>query len=98
VDYLLLVRGRSSGFRAHLFSVRRQAFAPQGFTGSEEQIDRLTRYVLDQTGAMQPPPKRLLGKRWWIWAIAAGLAAVTIGLAVSASDDTKGDLRIQVRR
>lgn len=98
VDYLLLLRAQSSGFRAHLFSVRRQAFAPQGFTGTKEQIDRLTTYVLDQTGEKQPAPKRLLGKRWWIWAIAAGLAAVTIGLAVSASDDTKGDLRIQVKR
>jgi len=100
VDYLLLlaVKDKPASFTARLFSTHGRSFAPQELRGRADQLQLLRPYVQDQT---RPPPERkglLAGKSWWIWAIAAGLAAVTIGLAVSASDDSAGDLRIRVSR
>jgi hypothetical protein len=64
-------------------------------------VDRpgpLRDYVLGQTrpAARKPAAKRT---RWWIWIAAAGVAALTLGLALSAGgDDTSGDLRVRVGR
>lgn len=100
VDYLLLLSSRSkpASYTARLFSTHRRSYAPQELRGRADQLRLLRPYVQDQT---RPPPERkglLAGKSWSIWAIAAGLAAVTIGLAVSASDDSAGDLKIRVTR
>ena len=98
VDYLLLVRVGARSLVARLYSVHRQADAPEGFEGRVGDEARLRDYVLAQTrGPSRPAGRRW--SRWWIWAAAAGLAALTIGLAVSSGgDDAKGDLRIRVTR
>ena len=98
VDYLLLVRVGARSVVARLYSVHRQAYAPESFEGQVGEEGRLRDYVLAQTRG----PSRPAGRRWshwWIWAAAAGLAALTIGLAVSSGgDDATGDLRIRVTR
>jgi len=96
VDYLLLIRVRESTIAAQLYSVHRGRYAPNAFAGKVTEVARLRDYVREQT-AQRAPAKRA-STRWWIWAIAAGLAALTIGLAVSGRDDSVGDLRVRVSR
>lgn len=97
VDYLLLVRVGARTLVARLYSVHRQAYAPESFEGPVGEEGRLRDHVISQSRG----PSRPVGRwsRWWIWAAAAGLAALTIGLAVSSGgDDARGDLRIRVTR
>ena len=98
VDYLLLLKVRRSGMRAHLYSVTRQRYSPDELVSGDQRVERLAGYIAAQVRSKpkkKPPAWR---RRWWVWLIAAGLGAVTIGLALSASDDTKGALRIRVSR
>lgn len=99
VDYLLLVRVEATSLTGRLYSVRRQRYAPvDPFVGQADRPAPLRDYVLRQTRAAG---KKTAAKRtrWWLWIAAAGLAALTIGLAVSAGgDETSGDLRIRVSR
>jgi hypothetical protein len=96
VDYLLLLQIRPATLSARLFSVRLGAYAPQGFEGKPKDTARLKAYVLAQTRASGGEKKTRV--RWWIWAIAGVVAAVTVGLALGLSDSNSGDLRIQVHR
>ena len=98
VDYLVLLRVSATGYAARLFSVQRASYAPGApleVKGSD--VDLLRGYLHDQT---RPPAKskRSWRSRWWIWGIVAAVAGVTIGLAVSQKDDSKGDLRIGISR
>jgi hypothetical protein len=97
VDYLLLIRARGDGFVARLFSTHRRSHAPRRFEGKAGELSKLRLYVKEEAGR----PKRLLdgiSGRWWVWIIAGGVAALTVGLALAGGDDTKGDLRIRVSR
>ncbi len=97
VDYLLLLKVKPKQLSARLFSVRRGSYAPQGFEGKPADSLVLRQYVEAQT--RKPAGKKKTSKtKWIIWGVAAALAAVTIGLAVAASEDTSGDLRIKVHR
>ena len=97
VDYLLLLKVKPQHLSARLFSVRRGTYAPQGFEGKPTDSGTLLDYVKAQT--RKPEPKKKISKtKWIIWGVAAALAAVTIGLAVAASEETSGDLRIRVSR
>lgn len=97
VDYLLLLKVKPKLLSARLFSVRRGSYAPQGFEGKPADSATLRQYVEAQT--RKPAAKKKISRtKWIIWGVAAALAAVTIGLAVAASEDTSGDLRIKVHR
>lgn len=99
VDYLLLLKVRPTRLSGRLFSVHRRSYAPQGYEGKPADSATLVSYVRQQTGAAGAGKKKTTSKaKWVIWAVAAALAAVTIGLAVASQDDTEGDLRIRVRR
>ena len=97
VDYLLLLKVKPQHLSARLFSVHRGTYAPQGFEGKPADSGTLLEYVKTQT--QKPAPKKKISKaKWIIWGVAAALAAVTIGLALAASEETSGDLRIRVTR
>ena len=97
VDYLLLLKVKPEQLSARLFSVRRGSYAPQGFEGKPADSQTLLEYVKAQTG--KPAPKKKISRtKWIIWGVAAALAAVTIGLALAAAEETSGDLRIRVSR
>jgi len=97
VDYLLLLKVKTRTVSARLFSVLRQQYAPRGFEAPAANLDQIKAYVMDQTRHKQEKSK--LVTRWWIWAIAAGVAALTLGLALGTqSDDGSGDLRIRVNK
>jgi hypothetical protein len=96
VDYLLLLQVKPSTLSARLFSVRLGSYAPQGFEGKSGDTANLKAYVLHQTRAQ--PGKEKTRTRWWIWAIAGVLAAVTVGLSLGLTDSDSGDLRIRVHR
>ncbi len=99
VDYLLVLRVRGQSLSARLFSVGRGSYAPQGYEAAAGDVARLRAYVAEQTrtsGAPAKPGSRW--GRWWIWALAAGVAALTVGLTLGAKSDEQGDLRIRVSR
>jgi len=96
VDYLLLIRVRASTFVARLFSVHRQSYAPSTLEAPLGEVERLRGYVREALVAGEP--RKGTRWRWWVWGIAAALAAVTVGLALSGRDETSGDLRIRVSR
>ena len=97
VDYLLLLKVKPKHLSARLFSVRRGTYAPQGFEGKPSDSDTLLAYVKAQT--RKPAQKKKISRtKWIIWGVAAALAAVTIGLALAAQEETSGDLRIRVSR
>jgi hypothetical protein len=99
VDYLLLVRVRGRTLAARLFSVGRGSYAPQGYEAPADDLGRLRDYVREQTRAPARPAKSgSRWGRWWIWALAAGVGALTVGLALGAKSDESGDLRIRVSR
>jgi hypothetical protein len=104
VDYLLVLKVRKSRVSARLFSVHRQRWAPQGYERAGHQVAPLKRYVLAQAGVKRGKRrgKKASGswwaRKWWVWAVAGALAAVTIGFALSDSDDSAGTLRIRVKR
>ena len=100
VDYLVVLHVRKARLSARLFSVQRQRWAPQGFEQQGHDVEALRTYVLDQGRAGQ---KRKLAssswrKKWWVWAIAGALAAVTLGFALAEGDSNSGTLRIKVTR
>jgi hypothetical protein len=97
VDYLLLMRVGRSTFVARLYSVRRARYSPHRLEARNAEVSRLEPWVLEETGAGQKTSKKTYSK-WWIWAVAGGLAALTIGLALGTGSDTEGDLRIRVSR
>jgi hypothetical protein len=97
VDYLLLLRVRGRTLSAHLFSVGRASYAPQSYEAGVDDVERLRAYVAHQTRAPATAPRSgSRWGRWWIWALAAGVGALTVGLALGAKSDEKGDLRIRV--
>jgi len=98
VDYLLLLHLKPSGYAARLFSIHRQAYSPQGLEAKGHDMGLLREYLREQTRIPKEAPKKRSWARYWIWGAAAVLGAVTLGLALSAKDDTKGDLRIRVTR
>lgn len=101
VDYLVVLRVHKQALSARLFSVHRRGFSPQGFEGRDHSVAQLSGYVRAQVRdatAGAPPKRRSWLRRWWFWTAAAGVAALTIGLAATSDDDRSGDLRIRVVR
>ncbi len=105
VDYLLVLKVGKRKVSARLFSVHRQRWAPQGYEGADHAVAPLKRYVLAQAGATRQRRRGKNGasgsfwaKKWWVWAIAGALAAVTLGFALSDNDESAGTLRIRVTR
>ena len=99
VDYLLLLKVKAETLSARLFSVRGGTYAPQGFEAKQADGKSLLAYVEAQTHKKKVAKKKKISTtKWIIWGVAAALAAVTIGLALSSTDDTSGDLRIRVHR
>lgn len=99
VDYLLLMRVGRRAFVARLYSVRRAQYSPHALEAKNAQVSRLEAWVLEESGAGQAQkPRSGTRFRWWIWAVAGGLAALTLGLALGTGSDTEGDLRIRVSR
>ncbi len=98
VDYLLLLRVKPSRYSAKLYSVGTQSYAPRSFDSATHDLRLLKSYVKEQAGQKKRPAKKSAISRWWMLAAAAGLAGITIGLALSSGDDHSGDLTITVRR
>ena len=98
VDYLLLMKIGRRGMRARLYSVARQHYSPDELVSGDQRVERLSGYVAAQVRAKPKKKLPIWRRRWWVWLIAAGLGAVTIGLALSSGDDTKGKLKIRVSR
>ena len=97
VDYLLLLVVRKHTLSARLFSVHRQSYAPQGFEGADQRVEPLRGYLEAQLRQPEPVAKRWK-RRWWLLAAVAGVAALTIGLALGTGDGSSGDLKIVVHR
>jgi len=99
VDYLALVRVRGRSYVVRLYSVRSASYAPgtfEGRTAGELSTKGLKEYVVQQTRA---GGKVIVNRpRWWIWAAAAGVAALTLTLVLTTGRDSSGDLRIRVTR
>ncbi|MCK5795624.1 MAG: hypothetical protein KAI47_00460, partial [Deltaproteobacteria bacterium] len=102
VDYLLVVKVRTRGVSARLFSVHKQRWAPQGYEHTGHETAPLRAYVLDQVGRRASPGSKtkraFWHKKWWVWVIGGALAAVTLGFALSNTDTSKGTLHITVSR
>jgi hypothetical protein len=97
VDYLLLFKIYPQRFTATLYSVPRQLYAPQSLEASRADLSLIVSYVQTQTRtAAKAAPARWT--RWWFWALAAGVGGLTLGLALTAKDDSSGSLRIRVER
>lgn len=101
VDYLLLMRVRggatsSASISARIFSVHRQEYAPQGFEREDDRIAGLKSYVKHQIGGRKG--KGTIRERWWVWAIAGAVAAVTLVLSALNENDQEGTLKIRVKR
>ncbi len=98
VDYLLLLQVRARTVSARLYSVPRGRYAPRGFEADTGQLATVAAYVRDQAQGGAPAPRKS-PTRWWIWAIAAGVGALTLGLALGLQgDDPSGELRIRASR
>lgn len=100
VDYLVLLKVKEERLTARLFSVHRREYSPKGFEARAGETGGLKGYVLDQSGQKAAEKKEggLLGKRWWIWAIAGVVAAAGLVLVFTLPDDSQGDLKIRVNR
>lgn len=102
VDYLLLIKVKGERLTAQLFSVPGRTYGPRGFDEKlgEGVSERLKAYVLDQSGqkAAAELKKGLLGKRWWIWAVAGAVAVAGVVLLFTLPEDDTGDLKIRVTR
>jgi len=100
VDYLLLTRVKDERLTARLFSVHHRRFSPKGYEAKAGETGGLKEYVLDQSGQKAQAEKKgsLLGKRWWIWAIAGAVAAAGLVLVFTLPDDSRGELKIRVTR
>jgi len=101
VDYLVVLRVHERTLSARLFSVHRRGFSPQGFEARDHSVTQLSGYVRAQVrdaSSAAPPKRQSWLRRWWFWATAAGVAALTIGLAATSGDERSGDLRIRVVR
>jgi hypothetical protein len=101
VDYVLVIGVDGERLNARLFSVRQGKFSPQAHVATLEQRGTLQRYVRTQLAPQREEKSAWASfkKRWWIWAAAAGLAAVTIGVALGTdSGDRSGALRVRVYR
>jgi hypothetical protein len=96
VDYLLLIRVRASTYVARLFSVHQGSYAPGQLEARLTEEGRLQQYVKAQ--ATRGKVFKTSRYRWWVWGIAAAIAAVTIGLALAGRDERSGDLRVRVSR
>lgn len=105
VDYILALKVPAAGLAAHLYSVRRRALAPQRFRSEHRKPSDLRRYILLQVAApvAEEGPwhagiwKRFK-KRWWVWALVAGLGAVTLGVALGTNQGDSGTLKVHIHR
>ncbi|MCA9663995.1 MAG: hypothetical protein KC503_00360 [Myxococcales bacterium] len=98
VDYLLLIKPArdkaSSSAAARLYSVHRLRFAPQGYEGPRD-AQALARYVQIQVRGR--PQKKKWYKKWWVWAVGAGLAALSVSIIVIANSRSD-QLTVRVTR
>jgi len=105
VDYVLVLKIPAGGLAAHLFSVRRRALAPERFRSEHRRGSALRQYVVSQvaapvttSGPWHSGIWQRFKKRWWVWAIVAGLGAVTLGVALGTGQGDSGTLNVHIHR